>query len=347
MGEDYASLGQIDVARRPGVRLSVWRMASQLALFPGVVPAEAGEAPVACNPPAAAEPAPAPFSSQQMGLFDAQVRRLRAALDAIANADLPSAVSLLAGLPPELDPGVASMQHRAAELLADLQHLDALPQPAQVAAHLELGRALAVESEPWSSLGRTLIGRAGAGLGPAEGALAGRLFMEAGMLERARSVLLAAGPPTAATLFALGDVESARGDRSAARRYYRDALLHDPFDAAFDAIADADVRALPDVAELEAEVDSDPRAWCAPVGMIAGILPRPNELTGELPMPADAGAEKLAALARAREFVDALVRAGAPDVHKNRDALLDARRCMKRASAPLFAWYMGRLAGAS
>jgi hypothetical protein len=44
----------------------------------------------------------------------------------------------------------------------------------------------------------------------------------------------------------------------------------------------------------------------------------------------------------AREFVDALVRAASPDVQKSRDGLLDTRRSMKRAAAPLFTWYLAR-----
>jgi hypothetical protein len=185
-------------------------MASQLALFPGMVPIEAVEAPVAPEPHVEAEPGPAPLSTPQMGLFDAQVRRLRAAIHAVEIADLPSAIWLLQELTPEFDPVVPSMRQRVAELHAELERVHTLPLPVQVAAHLELGRPLAAEGDPWSSLGRALIARAAADLGPAEGVLAARLLMEAGELERARSVLLVIpGPRNAGALFALGDV--ARG----------------------------------------------------------------------------------------------------------------------------------------
>jgi len=320
-------------------------MAAQLALFPGTVTTEGIEA--APGPPMVeVEPLAAPLSASQMGLFDAQVRRLRTALDAVAIGDLPAAASLFEGLAPEFDPSVPTMRRRVTEVQLAVEHVGTLPPAARVEAQLELGRSLATDIDPWTSLGRVLIARAAAELGPGDAVLAARLFMEARDPQRARSVLLAAaGPPNAATLFALGDVETALDDRPAARRHYRDALLLDPFDAAFDAVADEDVCGLPYVAEFEVEVEGDPQAWCAPVGIVAGILPRPREAIGELPMPADAPADRSEMLARAREFVDALVRTGAPDVQRDRDALLDARRCMKRASAALFAWYMARQVG--
>ena len=283
-----------------------------------------------------------------MGLFDAQVRRLRAALAAIAIADLPRAGALLGNVAPELDPLVPLMRQRVAELHGDLQRVATLSPPAQVAAHLDLGRRLAVESEPWSSLGRVLIARAAAGLGFAEGTLAGRLFMEAGDSDRARNALLAVPdlPRAAVALFALGDLESRLGSRSVARRYYRDALVLDPFDRALDDVLDEEVRALPDIAEFEVEIDGDALPWCAPVGIVAGILPRPRDPVRGLPMPASCPAEAAAALARAREFIDALVRAGSFDVQRDRDTLIDTRRQMKHSSPALFAWYLARQAGA-
>jgi hypothetical protein len=223
----------------------------------------------------------------------------------------------------------------------------ALPQVARVAATVDLGRRLATESDPWGSLGRALLAQAATELGPGEALVAGRLLLEAREPERAKRVLLEpAAPSTAATLFALGDVEAALGDQPAARRRYVEALVRDPFDASFDQVADESVRGLPDLAELEAEVDGDPRAWCAPVGIVAGILPRPSASTSELPLPPHASAAQAAILGRARQFVDALRRAGLPDVHTSRDAVIEDRRRMKQASTPLFAWYMKRQVGA-
>jgi hypothetical protein len=322
-------------------------MGSQLALFPGIVPLEAPAVAEPC-PPLDIEWAPALALPGQVGLFDEHVQRFRTAREALALGDLPRAVSLLEKLAPEFDPAFPVMLRRARELRGEIQRLRRLPLSARTAANVEIGRRLAPEGEPWSSLGRVLLSRAAAELVPADGLVAGRLFLEAHDLERARHALLTIHvPPNAATLFALGDVESALGDRSAARRCYCDALLLDPFNAALDGAADEDVRGLPYVAEFEAEVDGDPRAWCAPVGIVAGVLPRPPDRAVDLPMPADVPADRSVLLARSRVFVDALVRAGSPDVQKNRDALLETRRCMKRASAPLFAWYMARQVGAS
>jgi len=319
-------------------------MGLQLALFAGVAPPEA-------PPPCVADPIPeGPIqpSPRQMGLFDAQVRQLRAAHEALTLADLTRAVSLLKGLDPGLDPLVPSMLRRSVELRRDLERVSTSSRPARVAAHVEFGRHLATEGEPWSSLGRVLLVRAALELGPAEGVLAARLLLEAREPARARRVLLEVpGLPNAGTLFALGDVETALEDRAAARRAYGDAQLLDPFDPALDQAADEDVRGLPYLAEFEVEVDGEPRAWCAPVGIVAGILPRPRELAADLPLPSGVAGDRSVLLARARQFVDALVRAGSPDVQRSRESLLEVRRCMKRASAPLFAWYMVRQVGAS
>lgn len=271
-----------------------------------------------------------------------QTGKRRAALGAVALGDLACALSLLEGL--TFDPSIPSMLRRVVELHVEIERARTQPQDARVSRYVELGRSLAAEGDPWCSLGRVLLVRAAADFGPS--VHAGRLLLEAQELRQAKGVLMAIpGPPSAAALFALGDVESALDDRSAARRTYRDALLLDPFDPALDGVADEEVAALPTVAELEVEVGGDPRAWCAPVGIVAGVLPRPGELTGGLPTPNNASPDKLAVLVRARQFVDALVRAGSPEVQTSREALLETRRCMKRASGPVFAWYMARQVG--
>jgi len=316
-------------------------MAFQLALFPGVVPLE---------PPAAAAPAPeaetvaVQDSVRQMGLFDAQVRQRRAAFDAVARGDLPRAMALLEGLTP--DPSVPSMLRRVAELHGEIERARIQPLAGRVARYIEFGRSLASESDPWCDLGHALVAQAAADLGPS--VHAGRLLLEARQIEQAKRVLLSLlGPPSAAALLALGDVEFAQGERLASRQHYRDALLLDPFDLALDGVTDEDVAALPTVAELEVEVDGDPRAWCAPVGIVAGVLPRPRERIGDLPLPTTISPDRAAALVRARQFVDALVRAGAPEVGSSREALLEIRRCMKGASGPMFAWYIAHQMGAS
>jgi tetratricopeptide (TPR) repeat protein len=263
---------------------------------------------------------------------------------ALALADLPRARRLLEGVPRELDSSVPVLSARVAELHDELAGLESRPPSARVSSYLDRGRQLVHEGEPWSRLGRALIARAAADVAGNDEILAGRLFLEATDLTRARSVLLGiSGPRNAAAQFALGDVELALGDRSAARKHYRDALLLDPFDDAFDKVADVEVHGLPSFAEFEVEIDSEPRAWCGAVGIVAGILPRPLHLAGELPLPEHRARDASSALCRARQFVDALVRAASPDLQKDREATLESRRAMKRASAPLFAWYMARL----
>lgn len=317
-------------------------MGTQLALFAGIV---AAEPPVLIEPPSLEVPdTPSP---RQMGLFDEHARRLRAALDAVGRADLAPAVSLLRGLSPDFDPIVPELLRRAAEVQSELARLPGLPPNARAQVRLELGRALAADRDPWSRLGRALIGQAAAELGPTDGVHAGRLFLEAGDPGRARTALAAVpGPASAPALFALGDVESALADRAAARRHYLDALVLNPFDSLFEQIADAEVRELPYLAEYEVEVDGDPRAWCAPVGIVAGILPRPFETCRELPVPAGMSAESAVLLGKARDFVDGLVRVASADVQRSRDSVLESRRIMKSASASLFAWYMARQVGA-
>jgi hypothetical protein len=349
-----AILGRAQAARRARGASSHWRegaatlsvsaMAAQLALFPGLVPLENPPAPPIPEHAVQREEA-AQLASRQMGLFDAQVQRLRAAIESVAAADLSAAASLLESIPHEIDPVVPIMKRRVAGLREALERVGALPPSARVAGHLELGRSLAAEPEPWAGLGRALIARAALGLAPTEGVMAARLLLEARESRRAKAALQAVpGSPDAALLFALGDVEVALGDRPAARRHYCDALLLDPFDESFERIADEQVSGLPYVAEYEVEVEGNARAWSAPVGIIAGVLPRPRASCSGLPIPARASPEDAAILSRARQFVDALVLAASPDAERNRDTLLEARRRMKRASAPLFAWYMARRA---
>jgi hypothetical protein len=129
---------------------------------------------------------------------------------------------------------------------------------------------------------------------------------------------------------------------TSARRHYRDALLIDPFDGAFENVLDDDVRSLADVAESDVEVEGEPHAWAAAVGIVAGVqaLPSPSDFPLSEPNQSPG-----AALGRARQFIEALVLTTAPQGRHDPSALIEARRTMKRASPALFAWYMARLAG--
>lgn len=108
----------------------------QLALFPGA-PSDAvgASAPVLPAGPELLELAP----TQQMGLFDAQVRQLRDAFEALALADLPRARRLLEGVPSELDVSVPLLRVRVVELHDDLAELESRPRSARVRGYVDRG----------------------------------------------------------------------------------------------------------------------------------------------------------------------------------------------------------------
>ena len=83
-------------------------------------------------------------------------------------------------------------------------------------------------------------------------------------------------------------------------------------------------------------------AWCAPAGILLGVLPRPapQETPPVAPPPDALSPGRRDALGRARGFVDALVAVGAA----RGEAVIERRRTMKRLSPALFAAYMDRVA---
>jgi hypothetical protein len=132
------------------------------------------------------------------------------------------------------------------------------------------------------------------------------------------------------------------GDRAAARRVYLHALLVDPFQPARASVRDEEVRGLPDAVRDEAEIEDDPEAWCAPAGIVLGVLPRlgPDEAHDLPALPETVvPAARREALARARAFVEAITAAGAA----RGDAAVAVRRTMKQLSPRLFAVYMDRV----
>jgi tetratricopeptide (TPR) repeat protein len=318
----------------------------QLSLFPGG--AERHEAPIAALGVDQAQPEPGVDAHpSQIGLFDARVRELRAVRQAIASGELGEALDRLRSIEAGSDFDPSAMQKKIARISAQISDASRWTRPESAAATAALGRRIAADGEPWSSLGRRLLVRAAASVEDDLSPLAGRLYQEAGDLERARSVLASAleRHATASLLFALGDVETLRGNRTAARRCYRDALLLDPFDAAFDTVIDDEVRALPQVAEGDVEIESEPRAWAAAVGIVAGVLASPGQADLTSPEPDPIPTAAFDALVRMRNFVRALGLTAAPDGPPRPNALIEARRAMKQASPALFAWYMARRTG--
>jgi tetratricopeptide (TPR) repeat protein len=319
----------------------------QLSLFPGVaarLKTTAVELPSADEPIAEPEPAPGVGSSSQIGLFDARVRELRAIREAIALGEIDQVRHRLQSVEPGADFDVGGTRERLSKISEQLVDAGRLSARGSVVAIATLARKLAADGEPWSRLGRTLLVRAAVAVEDEPSSLAGRLRIEAGDLDGALSVLTSALEPTrtADLLFALGDVQTLRGNPTSARRHYRDALLIDPFDAAFENVLDDDVRSLADIAESDVEIEGEPRAWAAAVGIVAGVLalPSPSDFPLSEPNPSLA-----AALGRTRRFIEALVLTTAPHGRQGPTALIEARRTMKRASPALFAWYMARLTG--
>jgi tetratricopeptide (TPR) repeat protein len=248
----------------------------QLSLFPA-----AAERPgaLAAELPSADEASPDPVvgGTSQMGLFDARVRELRAVRQAIASGALDEALSRLrsVGAGSDFDPSAA--RERVSRIAAEISEAGRSAGQESAALLAALGRRLGADGEPWSSLGRVLVLRAAAVVEDCPGSLAGRLYQEAGELDRARSVLVSAlaRARSASLLFALGDVETLRGESTAARRWYRDALLLDPFDPTFESVLDGDVRSLPEwprgTSRSRASRARGPRRW----GSSPGSWPRP------------------------------------------------------------------------
>jgi hypothetical protein len=319
----------------------------QLSLFPGVaerLDTAATELPSADEALAGPDPPPGVGSSSQIGLFDARVRELRAIREAIALGEIDEAHDRLQSVEPGEDFDVGGMRERLSKISEQLADAGRLSPPGSVAAIATLARKLAADGEPWSRLGRTLLVRAAIAVKDEPSSIAGRLRIEAGDLDGALSVLTSAleRARTADLLFALGDVQTLRHNTTSARRHYRDALLIDPFEAAFENVLDDDVRSLADVAESDVEIEGEPRAWAAAVGIVAGVLALPSP--GEFPL-FEPNPSLAAALGRSRQFIEALVLTTAPHGRRDPSALIEARRAMKRASPALFAWYMARLAG--
>lgn len=315
----------------------------QLPLFSDIAPTSdstADATPVVSEPAVIAAP-----DHMQPGLFDARVAQVRAIRVAIASGELGVALGLLASMESGPDLDVAQTCRRISTVIAELAQADGSANPKGRAIALAASaRKLMADREPLSRLGRTLLRRAAYAVEGEDDDFAGRLYLEAGDADRAREVLVSALSRTrsAGLLFVLGDVETVRGDRASARRFYRDALLLDPFDLAFEHTLDPEVRELADVAQADFEVENEPRAWAAAAGMITGVLVAPGALDGDLPEPPGIGPTAVEALRNMRQFVGALAQTVQSRAAPDGNAVVEARRSMKRASPALFAAYMAR-----
>ena len=139
----------------------------------------------------------------------------------------------------------------------------------------------------------------------------------------------------------LADVEHRLDHKTRALARYREALALDPYDVDWDELTNDNVKALPDIARTEFELD-DGVAWTAPVGVVLHVLPvgdPPPPPSSPSPAPgedAPAASAAPAALEHARDFLRALVQAT-----QDRGAnALDARRQMRALAPQLLAAYL-------
>jgi tetratricopeptide (TPR) repeat protein len=273
----------------------------------------------------------------QLDLFGDRHLRLEHARRALAEGRLADACSELLRLRrcyPE-DPTIATEVEAAHTLMQRLEDIDAAPAGERSHALLDLARGAAAGLRAW------LLRRAAFELqqtaGPTalvDGKPASALFLEAGDPHTAWSAAAEAVGDSSRTRFAgyLADVEHHLGQHSRARARYREALADDPFDIDWDALADDDVKALPDIARTELELD-DGVAWAAPVGVVLKVLPVGGPPAAR-PLAAVAG-QRHVAVEQAREFLRALLRAS-----HDRGAAIDARRQMKRLAPQLLAAHL-------
>ncbi|WP_437840778.1 hypothetical protein [Sorangium sp. So ce1153] len=302
----------------------------------------------------------------QLDLFAQRTLHLSLAAEAIAAGELGEARRMLAELV-ALHPSDAEIRRQSERVAALDQRLErARASDAPAAALLAIARGLEPASGAFASLHRVLLRRTADALreaegddGRLEGQPPGYYWLAAGDVAEAHASLVVAAQArrSARTLFLLADAATSLGE-PAARRLYLEALLRDPFDAALASARDEAVRALPDVARYELEIEDEPAAWSAPAGIVTGLLPLPVGIaldevsSGGADVPGGAAversrsAEQEEALGRARNFVAALATASSREARRSGEAVIEARRAMKQLAPALFAAYMARGVGA-
>ena len=281
----------------------------------------------------------------QLDLFADRHLRAEGARRALAQGNIEDAFHQLVQLRrcyPD-DAAIATDLERVRTLVRRLAEIDAMRSSERPAALLALAGLAEASERPWL-LRRTAVAlRETAGpTGFVEGKPASVLLLEAGDPHTAWAVAAAAVADSARSRFLayLADVEHRIDQRSRARARYREALAIDPYDVDWDELADEDVKALPDIARTEFELD-DGVTWAAPVGIVMKVLP-----IGELP-PSEPALNDIDGhrggryreLERSHAFVRALLRAG----RENGAAAIDARRQMRALAPQLLATYLETL----
>jgi hypothetical protein len=291
----------------------------------------------------------------QLDLFEERFYLLRRAWSALSSGSLAECSALIAAFRDRYPADAAGGREaqRLAVLCDRLEAIHRLSPERQAPMLLGLAREIQRRdpASPVEEMRRALLREAGlahqraAGdAAPLEGWPAGYYLAEGGSLPDARASLIGALRKRRRPryLFLLADICHELGNEDEARMRYCEALLQNPFDAAFARVRDEEVRTLPQVARYELEIEEDPRAWSAPVGVVTGVFFRPA-LFPQIPgpgEPADSPAHpaEREALRHAREFLAALDRAAGAD----RAGVLESRRAMKALSPKLFAAYLER-----
>lgn len=313
----------------------------QLSLFEMPLPAEAGVVALGA----------------QLDLFDQRSLGLARVGEALRRGELDAASAELASLCARLpDDRVIRAHARAVRRLRErLEAASLLVPRSRATAVLGVARELLGMPVAYRPLGLLLLRRAAdewrrcAGdHALLEGRLPGELLWESGDLASAQASLRRAAQAGegARARFRLADLTVELGAIESARRFHRDALLLDPHDDAFALVRDSAVRSLPDVAETEVEIEEDPVAWAAPVGVVLGVLPRiaggEEERSAWELVRAPAA---LHVLTKARQFVEVLSRLSMPEIRTDREAVIAARRRLKALCPALFRVYLRGLGG--
>ena len=240
------------------------------------------------------------------------------------------------------DPGIAAELDVARTLMLRLGKIEAMAPDERPRRLVELARATP------AGLRAPLLRRAAVALrqasGPTallDGKAASALLLEAGDAHTAWATAAEAArdSPRARFLAYLADVEYRLDHKNRARARYREALALDPYDVDWDELADDDVKALPDIARTELELE-DGRAWAAPVGVVLKVLPVGDPPPSPTPHGGVPDRGHPRALEHARGFLRALVR-----VTQDRGVnAIDARRQMRTLAPQLLAAYLETLA---
>jgi tetratricopeptide (TPR) repeat protein len=266
-------------------------MAEQLDLFGMSAPRaaaprrEAAPTSAPAAQPASGEPGLARMvldaGLEQMDLFGDRWLHASAAHEALRAFDLEAATVALWGAV-DLYPSDAELRQRAEQIEALGAALDRAlstePSRAHALAsvrdwvppfiearwHQAIAQAIEDEGGPGASLGSTP---------------AGFYWLRAGLAFSAETSLratLALDATSARVRAYLGDALIAQDRRPEARILYRDALVMAPGEIDLDAIADASVRGLPEIARLDYELADGPIEWAAAIGLVEGVFTPPT-----------------------------------------------------------------------